>query len=196
MDRISSIDRKTLETEIELKLKLDGTGKSEISTGIGFLDHMLVLFSAHGFFDLFLKAKGDLHVDIHHTVEDIGLVLGDAFENALGERKSIRRYGHSVIPMDETLTAVTVDLSRRPYLVYNVPVLSTGSYIHFDTGICKEFFRAFSVRAAMNLHINVFYGDNQHHILESIFKAAARALNEAVSLDKRITGIHSTKGSL
>ena len=197
MERIASIVRQTLETDIQLTLNLDGAGKRDISTGIGFFDHMLTLFAAHGFFDLSIQAKGDLHVDLHHTVEDVGLVLGDAFDKALGDRKGIRRYGHSVVPMDETLTAVTVDLSRRPYLVFRVPERAvSGSDDRFDVGICKEFFRAFSVRAGMNLHINVRYGENRHHILESMFKAAGRALDGAVSLDARITDIHSTKGDL
>lgn len=196
MERIASIARRTLETDISLTLNLDGTGKREIATGIGFFDHMLTLFAAHGFFDLALRAKGDLHVDLHHTVEDAGLVLGDAFDKALGDRKGIRRYGHAVVPMDETLTDVTVDLSRRPYLVYRLPIPVSGTDDRFDTGLCKEFFRAFSVRAGMNLHINVLYGENQHHILESMFKAAGRALDAAVTLDSRITDIHSTKGNL
>jgi imidazoleglycerol-phosphate dehydratase len=196
MERTASIVRQTLETDIQLTLNLDGSGKWDISTGIGFFDHMLTLFTAHGFFDLSLQAKGDLHVDFHHTVEDVGLVLGDAFDKALGDRKGIQRYGHSVVPMDETLTAVTVDLSRRPYLVYKVPGPFSGSDDRFDVGISKEFFRAFAVRAGMNLHINVWSGENQHHILESIFKAAGRALDAAVSLDRRITNIHSTKGDL
>ncbi len=196
MERIASIVRQTLETDIQLTLNLDGTGKKDISTGIGFFDHMLTLFTAHGFFDLSVQAKGDLHVDLHHTVEDIGLVLGDAFDKALGDRKGIQRYGHCVVPMDETLTAVTVDLSRRPYLVFQVPGPFMVSDDRFDVGLCKEFFRALSVRAGMNLHINVWYGENQHHILESMFKAAGRALDGAVSLDKRIADIHSTKGIL
>ena len=196
MERIASIARQTFETDIQLTLNLDGTGKRDISTGIGFFDHMLTLFAAHGFFDLSVQAKGDLHVDLHHTVEDVGLALGDAFDKALGDRKGIQRYGHSVVPMDETLTAVTVDLSRRPYLVYRVPGPFSGSDDRFDVALCKEFFRAFAVRAGMNLHINVWYGENQHHIIESMFKATGRALDGAVSLDGRITDIHSTKGNL
>ena len=196
MERIASIVRQTLETDIQLTLNLDGTGKRDITTGIGFLNHMLTLFTVHGFFDLSVHAKGDLHVDLHHTVEDVALVLGDAFDKALGDRQGIQRYGHAVVPMDETLTAVTVDLSRRPYLVFRVPGLFPESGDRFDVGLCKEFFRAFSVRAGMNLHINVRYGENQHHILESMFKAAGRALDGAVSMDRRITDIHSTKGLL
>jgi imidazoleglycerol-phosphate dehydratase len=196
MERTATIIRQTLETDIRLTLNLDGTGKREISTGIGFFDHMLTLFAAHGFFDLSVQAVGDLHVDFHHTVEDVGLVLGDAFDRALGDRKGIRRYGHAVVPMDETLTDVTVDLSRRPFLVYRVPGSFPASDDHLGIGLCKEFFRAFAVRAGMNLHIDVRYGENEHHILESMFKATARALDVAVRLDSRITDIHSTKGNL
>jgi imidazoleglycerol-phosphate dehydratase len=196
MERIASLVRQTFETDIRLTLNLDGTGKRNMATGIGFFDHMLTLFAAHGFFDLSVQATGDLHVDLHHTVEDVGLVLGDAFDEALGDRKGIQRYGHAVVPMDETLTDVTVDLSRRPYLVYQVPGFPPGTDDRFDLGLGKEFFRAFAVRAGMNLHINVRYGENQHHILESMFKAAGRALDSAVRHDCRITDIHSTKGNL
>ncbi len=156
---------------------------------------MLTLFALHGFFDLSIDAKGDLEVDFHHTVEDIGLVLGDAFNRALGERKGIRRYGHAVTPMDDALAAVTVDMSKRPFLVYNVPGTS-GSGVHFDISLAKEFFRAFTVNGGMNLHINVSYGENEHHIIESIFKATGRALDQATSTDKRIADVQSTKGKL
>jgi imidazoleglycerol-phosphate dehydratase len=196
MERIASLVRQTFETDISITLNLDGTGKRDMATGIGFFDHMLTLFAAHGFFDLSVQAIGDLHVDMHHTVEDVGLVLGDAFDKALGDRKGIQRYGHAVVPMDETLTDVTVDLSRRPFLVYQVPGAFPGTDDRFDIGLCKEFFRAFAVHAGMNLHINVRYGENQHHILESMFKAAGRALDSAVRRDGRITDIHSTKGNL
>ena len=196
MGRTAVIHRKTSETDIKVSIDLDGSGKRDVSTGIGFLDHMLTLFAAHGFFDLSVQATGDLHVDMHHTVEDTGLVLGDAIEKALGDRKGIRRYGHAVVPMDETLTAVTVDLSRRPYLVYHVPERISRADTVFDAGLAMEFFRAFSVHAGMNLHVNVAYGENLHHILESIFKALGRAMDEAVAIDIRITDIHSTKGHL
>lgn len=195
MERISSVKRNTRETKISIKLNIDGKGKQDISTGIGFFDHMLTLFALHGFFDLTIDAKGDLEVDFHHTVEDIGLVLGDAFNKALGERKGIRRYGHAVTPMDDALAAVTVDMSKRPFLVYNVTGTS-GSGVHFDISLAKEFFRAFTVNGGMNLHINVLYGDNEHHIIESIFKATARALDQATSTDKRIADVQSTKGKL
>jgi len=195
MKRFAEIGRKTKETEISVKLNLNGSGKHKILTGIPFFDHMLILFTVHGFFDLILSAQGDLEVDFHHTVEDIGLVLGDAFNKALGERKGIIRYGHAVTPMDDALAAVTVDMSKRPFLVYNVPKTS-GSGVHFDISLAKEFFRAFTVNGGMNLHINVPYGDNEHHIIESIFKATARALDQATSTDKRIDDVQSTKGKL
>lgn len=195
MERMSSVKRNTKETKISIELNIDGKGKQDISTGIGFFDHMLTLFALHGFFDLSIDATGDLEVDFHHTVEDIGLVLGDAFNRALGERKRIRRYGHAVTPMDDALAAVTVDMSKRPFLVYNVPGASSSG-VRFDISLAKEFFRAFTVSGGMNLHINVPYGDNEHHIIESIFKATARALDQATSTDKRIAGVQSTKGKL
>ena len=195
MQRKAEIERRTNETQIQIFLDVDGTGKQEISTGIGFLDHMLTLFSAHGFFDLTVNARGDLEVDAHHTVEDIGLVLGEAISRALGDRQGIARYGQAAVPMDETLATVTVDLSNRPYIVYNVPQ-TTGSTGVFDAGLAKEFFRALAVKAGMNLHINVAYGENEHHILEAVFKAFARALDQAAGFDRRISGVRSTKGSL
>ncbi len=195
MQRKADIERKTKETQIQLCLDIDGTGKKEISTGIGFLDHMLTLFSAHGFFDLSISARGDLEVDAHHTVEDIGLVLGEGLSQALGDRKGIVRYGQASVPMDEALATVTVDLSNRPYIVYNLPETS-GSKGIFDTGLAKEFFRALANKAGMNLHINVAYGENEHHILEAVFKALARALDQATGFDRRISGVRSTKGSL
>jgi imidazoleglycerol-phosphate dehydratase len=195
MNRTADVDRKTKETAVTMKLCLDGTGKNEIDTGVPFFDHMLSLFSSHGFFDLFITARGDLEVDLHHTVEDVGLVLGDALVKALGDRKGIKRYGHVVLPMDDALASVTIDLSNRPYLVYNVaPMPFPGG--NFDIGLAREFFRAFSTRGGMNLHVNVFYGQNEHHIIEAVFKAAGRALDQAVSIDKRIEGVRSTKGVL
>ena len=195
MARSSEVFRKTKETEISLKLNIDGTGDHRISSGIPFFDHMLTLFSVHGFFDLSIAAKGDLEVDFHHTVEDVGLVLGDAFQQALADRKGIKRYGHAVTPMDDALTAVTVDLSNRPFLVYHVGT-TPGAPPPFDISLAKEFFQAFANRCGMNLHINVFYGDNQHHIIESVFKAVGRALDQATSFDKRISGVRSSKGAL
>lgn len=195
MNRCASIERKTNETEISLRLNIDGRGEHQISTGIPFFDHMLTLFAVHGLFDLSLSAHGDIEVDFHHTAEDVGLVLGDAFDKALGDRQGIRRYGHAVTPMDETLTAVTVDLSKRPFLVYNVPrPADTGG--NFNVYLAKEFFRAFAVRGGITLHINVFYGENEHHIIESVFKALGRALETATGKDERIIGVRSTKGVL
>lgn len=195
MERFSAVERKTGETEIQVRLKIDGTGKPSISTGIPFFDHMLTLFSVHGFFDLFIQATGDIEVDFHHTVEDVGIVLGDAFHQALGDRKGIRRYGYAVTPMDDSLTSVAIDLSNRPFLVCNIPK-TTADGVNFSDSLVKEFFRAFSNRLGMNIHINVFYGENGHHILESVFKAAGRALDMACSIDERIKGILSTKGTL
>jgi len=195
MKRSSSVKRNTKETDIRVRLTLDGSGSADISTGVPFFDHMLTLFSVHGFFDLSVQASGDLAVDFHHTVEDVGLVLGDALSQALGDRKKITRYGHAVIPMDDALTAATIDLSNRPYLVYNIAdgVERGGD---FDVSLAREFFRAFATRAGMNLHINVFYGENQHHVIESIFKATARALDLATGFDARSTGVPSSKGTL
>jgi len=196
MKRIAEVERKTKETEINIKLDISGTGNHEISSGIPFFDHMLSLFAVHGFFDVSIFAKGDIEVDFHHTVEDIGLVLGDAFHKALGDRKGIKRYGHAVVPMDDALTSVTVDLSNRPFLVYNIPDITNIRGGSFDVYLAKEFFRAFANRSGMNLHINVFYGENEHHIIESIFKALGKALDQATSFDERITNVRSTKGSL
>ena len=195
MKRIASIKRNTTETQISMELCLDGQGNSSISTGIAFFDHMLTLFAAHGFFDINLAASGDLDVDSHHTVEDVGLVLGEAVNKALGDRKGIKRYGYAVTPMDDALTSVVIDLSKRPFLVYNVPS-GINAASNFDIPIAKEFFRAFSINAGMNLHMNVLYGENQHHILESMFKSAGRALDQASDHDKRIRDVLSTKGSL
>lgn len=196
MERIAKVKRKTKETEINIKLDMSGTGNHEISSGIPFFDHMLSLFAVHGFFDVSIFAKGDIEVDFHHTVEDVGLVLGNVFHKALGDRKGIKRYGHAVVPMDDALTSVTVDLSNRPFLVYNVSAITCSSGGFFDIHIAKEFFRAFATRSGINLHINVLYGENEHHVIESIFKAFGRALDQATSFDDRITSVRSTKGSL
>ncbi len=195
MEAKTEVERKTKETAIRVGLKLDGSGQSEISTGIPFFDHMLVLLAVHGFFDLAVKAKGDIEVDFHHTVEDVGLVLGEAFDQALGNRRGIKRFGHAVTPMDDALTAVTVDLSKRPYLAYHLPSVNPcGS--GFNVSLAKEFFRAFATRGGLNLHINVSYGENEHHIIESMFKALGRALDQATLIDERIKGVRSSKGSL
>ena len=192
--RAAEVGRKTNETDILIRLDVDGSGETHISTGIPFFDHMLSLFAAHGFFDLTVKAQGDIEVDCHHTVEDVGIVLGDTLNRALNERKGICRYGHAMVPMDDALAAVTIDLSKRPYLVFNVaPPAEKGA---FDTSLAKEFFRAFATHGGMNLHINLAYGENDHHILEAIFKATGRALDQAVGMDDRIVGVRSTKGTL
>jgi imidazoleglycerol-phosphate dehydratase len=194
--RIATVERNTKETQIRMELNIDGRGETtRISTGIPFFDHMLSLFTVHGFFDLAVEAKGDLEIDSHHTVEDLGLVLGDAIQKALGDRKKIRRYGHAVTPMDEALGTVTIDLSNRPFLVFNVPpsLVQSGNSL---TCLAKEFFRAVSTRGGISLHINVAYGENEHHIIESVFKSLGRALNEASSLDPRISDVRSSKGTL
>lgn len=195
MKRSAAVDRKTKETDIAIKLTLKGEGTHSLNTGIPFFDHMLTLFAVHGFFDLSISARGDLEVDAHHTVEDVGLVLGEALDKALGDRKGINRYGYAVTPMDDALSGVSVDLSKRPFLVYNVSG-AKGSGTVFDTALAREFFRAFAIRSGMNLHINVFYGENEHHIIESIFKSVARALDQAVSFDERLKGVRSSKGIL
>ena len=195
MDMTAKVERITKETNIRITLKLDGKGQAGIQSGIPFFDHMLTLFAVHGFFDLSVHADGDLDVDYHHTVEDVGLVLGQAMAEALGERKGIKRYGHAVTPMDDALAAVTIDLSNRPFLVYNVTE-SAASGIALNASLTKEFFRAVVNRAGMNLHINVAYGENDHHVIESIFKAFGRALDQASSFDGRIAGVRSSKGSL
>jgi imidazoleglycerol-phosphate dehydratase len=195
MKRIAEIERETKETHVRVSLTVDGRGQAEISSGIPFFDHMLTLFTVHGFFDLFLHAKGDLDVDFHHTVEDVGLVLGQAVTKALGERKGIRRYGHAVTPMDDALAAVTVDLSNRPFLVYNASEPAPSDTV-LSPSLSKEFFRALVNRAGMNLHINVSYGENEHHVTESIFKAFGRALDQASAFDERVTGVRSSKGVL
>jgi imidazoleglycerol-phosphate dehydratase len=195
MLRTATIERVTKETRIKLSLKIDGSGNASICTSVPFLDHMLNLFARHGLFDLDIEACGDIDIDFHHTVEDIGIVLGEAFKQALGEKKGIRRYGQSTVPMDETLASVAVDISGRPYLVYhvNLPKVKIGE---FDVELAREFFQAFTNNCALNLHINVMYGDNVHHIIEACFKAFARALDSASQLDPRVEGVMSTKGVL
>ena len=193
--RTASINRKTRETDISLELNLDGSGKAEVQTGIGFLDHMLTNFARHGFFDLKLVVKGDLFVDGHHTTEDIGIVLGQAVKTALDDKKGIKRYGSTILPMDETLVLCAMDLSGRPYLGYDTK-FTTERIGYLDTELIREFFYAISYSAGMNLHIRLLSGDNNHHIAEAMFKAFARALDEAVTIDKRISGTLSTKGTL
>jgi imidazoleglycerol-phosphate dehydratase len=195
MTRTATIDRQTAETQIRLELNLDGTGQSDIKTGVGFFDHMLELFTKHGQFDLKVEANGDLHVDQHHTVEDVGICLGQAFRQALGDKAGIRRYGFFTLPMEETLASVTVDLSGRYYMVFNAefPSQKIGD---FDSELVEDFWQSMSANALCNLHINIQYGRNSHHISEGIFKCAARAFRVATENDPRMTGIPSTKGSL
>jgi len=195
MPRTARIERATAETKIELRLDLDGTGASEIHTDIGFFDHMLTLLSRHSLIDLTVKAQGDLHVDSHHTVEDVGICFGKALVHALGNKAGIRRYGDATVPMDDTLVTSAVDLSGRPFLVWKVamPAETLGA---FNTPLAEEFWRAFSSAGALNLHILCHHGHNSHHIIEGTFKATARALRQAVEPDPRCTGIPSTKGTL
>jgi imidazoleglycerol-phosphate dehydratase len=195
MNRKAEIERKTRETAVTVAINLDGKGQTDVSTEIPFFDHMLTLFAVHGFFDLRLRAKGDIEIDSHHTVEDVGIVLGDAIERALGERSGIRRYGFAVTPMDEALAMVAIDLSRRPYLVFQVPACDAPEKA-FNRSLAKEFFKSVANHGGMNLHINVPYGENEHHILEAGFKSFGRALQQAVGLDARIRGVRSSKGSL
>ncbi len=191
-----SLNRKTKETTIEVKLNLDGKGKSDIKTGIGFLDHMLDQISKHSLIDISIKAKGDLHVDLHHTTEDSALALGEALNKALGERKGIKRFGQALSAMDETLSRVVIDCSNRPYLVWKVN-FTISQLGEMDTELFKEWFQAFSQSSGITLHVENLYGENNHHIIESCFKGLARALREAVSIDfKRTNEVPSTKGSL
>jgi len=193
--RSATIDRKTSETEIHLSLNLEGSGESQVRTGIPFFDHMLTLFSRHGLFNLKVEAKGDIEVDYHHTVEDVGLALGSAFLKALGDKSGIRRYGSAYVPMDEALARVVLDCSGRPYLAYEAPrgVEAIGL---FPFQLVEEFLRAFSVQAGLTLHVSILAGRDAHHMAEAIFKALGRALDVAVSRDERVTGIPSTKGVL
>ena len=193
--RRAIIKRATAETQVNVEWALDGRGKGRIDTTIPFLDHMLTLLAKHGFFDLTVQAKGDTEIDDHHTVEDIGIVLGSALKEALGGKAGVRRFGWASVPLDETLAQVTVDLSGRPYLVYRVE-LPQRRIKAFDLGLFEDFFQAFVTHGALNLHINLLYGRNPHHIMEAVFKALAKALDQATSLDERVTGVLSTKGSL
>lgn len=195
MARLADISRKTGETDITVKFNLDGSGKTDIDTGIGFFDHMLNSFTRHGLFDLEVKAKGDLYVDCHHTIEDVGIVLGKAIKKAVGDKKAIKRYGSVILPMDDALIICAIDLSGRPYFNYDV-TLTADRVGTFDTEMVREFFYAISYAAEMNLHIKMLSGINNHHIIEGIFKAFAKSLDEATITDNRITDVLSTKGSL
>ncbi len=193
--RTSTIHRKTKETEIALTVNIDGKGESHITTGIGFLDHMLDILTKHSLLDLELKATGDRMVDDHHTVEDVGICLGQALKEALGDKKGIRRFSNSSVPMQETLASIAIDISGRPALVYHV-TFHTGKIGNFDAELVEEFLKAFSANAGINLHVNVPYGSNTHHIAEAIFKGLARALHDAVRIDERVKDVPSTKGIL
>ncbi|MEK6617618.1 MAG: imidazoleglycerol-phosphate dehydratase HisB [Nitrospirota bacterium] len=195
VNRRATIERTTTESEVRVDLTLDGTGRGRIRTTIPFLDHMLTLLAKHGFFDLTVQAKGDTEIDDHHTVEDIGIVIGDALKQALGTKEGVRRFGWASVPLDETLAQVTVDLSGRPYLVYNVK-LPHRRIKGFDLYLFEDFFQALMTHAALNLHVNVLYGRNPHHIMEAVFKALAKALDQATALDDRVSGVLSTKGRL
>jgi imidazoleglycerol-phosphate dehydratase len=195
MHRTATISRKTNETQVKLELNLDGSGQAKIKTGVGFLDHMLDLFARHAVVDLTIEAQGDLHVDQHHTVEDVGICLGQAIKQALGDKAGIRRYGHFTLPMEETLATIALDLSGRYYLVFGAqfPSQKIGD---FDSELVEDFWQAVAANALMNFHVLIHYGRNSHHISEAIFKGAARALRMAIELDPRSPGIPSTKGTL
>lgn len=195
MERIANVERTTKETEISLTLDLDGNGTSQIDTGIGFFDHMLAGFAKHGFFNLDVKVKGDLIVDCHHTIEDTGIVLGEAIKEALQDKTGIKRYGHFILPMDETLVLCAIDLCGRPYLNFDVD-FTAEKIGYMDTEMAREFFYAVSYSAGMNLHIKKLDGTNNHHIMEAVFKAFGKALDMAVAYDERIEGVLSTKGTI
>jgi len=196
MPRKATIERKTKETDIKIALNLDGAGVYNIKCGVPFMDHMFSHIAKHGFFDLAIKAKGDTHIDDHHTVEDLGIAFGQALKKALGDSRGIRRYGEATVPMDETLAEVVMDLSGRPYLVYNVDLPKKYKLKEFDPGLAEDFFRSIVNHAGMNLHINLLYGRDVHHMLEGVFKAFGRALDQATSIDPRIKGVLSTKGKI
>ncbi len=194
--RKSRVDRKTKETEIRIELDLEGSGTYKIDTSIPFLDHMLSLMSRHGLFDLKIKAKGDIEIDDHHTVEDTGIVLGKALKQALGDMKGIRRYGQASVPMDECLASVSLDISGRPYLVYKVEFPKKSKLKDFDPDLIEDFLQAFVSHAGVTLHVGVSYGRNTHHIIEAVFKALGRALRQAAEIDPRVKGVPSTKGKI
>ena len=195
MSRIGKCVRNTSETQIEISINLDGSGKSNIHTGIGFFDQMLISFAKHGFFDLEVKVNGDLYVDCHHTIEDTGIALGMAIKEALGDKKSIKRYGNMILPMDESLVLCALDLSGRPYLVFKGE-FTTDKVGDFDTEMVKEFFHAITYGVGMNLHINILGPGNNHHMIEGIYKSFAKALDQATLFDDRIKDVLSTKGTL
>lgn len=194
--RKAKVERKTSETEVKINLNLDGEGKYSIDTSIPFLDHMLSLMCKHGLFDLNIKAKGDLEVDDHHTVEDVGIVLGKAFKQAIGDKKGISRYGEASVPMDEALASVSLDISGRPYFIYKVELNKKRKIKNFDADLIEDFLQAFVSNSGITLHVSSPYGRNAHHIIEAIFKALGRALRQAVAIDPRVKGVPSTKKSL
>ena len=196
MSRSALVERHTAETQIKIELNLDGSGQAKISTGIAFLDHMLNLFSKHSLIDLNVQAKGDIEVDFHHTVEDCGITLGQAVSQALGDKKGIRRYGFAYLPMDETLARVVIDLSGRPFLEYRAPQNAAAIGGSFEFQLIEEFFRGFAMHAGANLHAEILYGRDSHHLAEALFKGLARALDAACQIDPRVTGVPSTKGVL
>jgi len=193
--RTAEVERQTRETQVKVALKVDGTGHGEIATGVPFLDHMLESFARHGFFDLKVEAHGDLHIDEHHTVEDVGIVLGRAFQQALGDRSGIRRFGEATVPLDEALCTAVVDISGRSYLSYEVPV-AQERVGNFPTELVQDFMKAFSDEAGLNLHLHLHAGRNPHHVIETVFKSFARAMDQASSLEPRVSGVLSTKGTL
>lgn len=195
MSRQATVKRRTKETDIVLTLRLDGSGEAAVSTGIGFFDHMLVLFTKHGLFDLELQAKGDLEVDAHHTVEDVGLALGQALREALGDKAGLRRYGWCLLPMDDALARIALDCSGRPYLAYEAPD-NAEPIGNFPFQLLEEFLRAFSVQGGLNLHVALLDGRDSHHMAEAVFKGLARALDQATQIDPRVEGVPSTKGAL
>ncbi|HEY8195571.1 MAG TPA: imidazoleglycerol-phosphate dehydratase HisB [Gemmatimonadales bacterium] len=196
MFRVGEITRKTKETDLHVRVNLDGTGQAKVKTGIGFFDHMLEALARHGLLDLAVEARGDLHVDGHHTVEDTGIVLGQAIAQALGDRAGIRRYADAVVPLDEALVRCVVDVSGRPYLSYHIDIPKWQMLGDYDVFLTPEFFRALVLNAGLTVHLDLIRGDNPHHIVESAFKAFARALDDATALDPRVTGVPSTKGTL
>jgi len=196
MTRKATIERKTKETDIKISLNLDGTGQHSIKTSVPFMDHMFSHIAKHGFFDLTIKAKGDVEIDDHHTVEDLGIAFGQALKKALGDSKGIKRYGDATVPMDETLAQIVMDLSGRPYFVYNLELPKKYKLKEFDPGLAEDFFQSVANHAGMNLHIHLHYGRDVHHMLEGIFKAFGRALDQATSIDPRIKGVLSTKGKI
>lgn len=196
MTRVAELARKTKETDLHVKVNLDGTGEARVKTGIGFFDHMLEAFARHGLLDLTLEARGDLHVDGHHTVEDTGIVLGQALAQALGDRAGIRRYADASVPLDEALVRCVIDVSGRPYLSYQIDIPKWQMLGDYDVFLTPEFFRALALNAGLTVHLDLIRGDNPHHIVEAAFKAFARALDAATMLDPRVKGVPSTKGKL